>query len=233
MKNVIFLIIASDDNSCYGNMKNILNLYYKKYEKSHNLKYFFVYLDESITDNILVKKNNIYVKGKESIVPGIITKTMTALKYINNNYDYDILVRTNLSSFYNLENLYSLLDSSIFEPDNVAIGYRPFNSFISGTSIILSKTIALRLYNQYNNNNRYASSNSNSNDDVLISDILKQLGIRLTSLPSTSDIKMMIDINNPLPDDISNILFFRVKSQDRMYDADIVFNHLAKLLYIL
>lgn len=228
MKNVIFLIIASDDNSCYGNMKNILNLYYKKYEKSHNLKYFFVYLDESITDNILVKENNIYVKGKESIVPGIITKTMTALKYINNNYDYDILVRTNLSSFYNLENLYSLLDSNIFESDNVAIGYRPFNSFISGTSIILSKTIALRLYNQYNNNNRYAISNII--DDVLISDILKHLGIRLTSLPSTSDIKMMIDINNPLPDDISNILFFRVKSQDRMYDADIVFNHLAKLL---
>ena len=231
MKNVIFLIIASDDDSCYGNMKNILNLYYKKYENSHNLKYFFVYLDESITDNILVKENNIYVKGKESIVPGIITKTMTAVKYINNNYDYYILVRTNLSSFYNLENLYSLLDSNIFEPDNVAVGYRPFNSFISGTSIILSKTIALRLYNQYNNNNLYASSNSN--DDVLISDILKQLGIRLTSLPSTSDIKMMIDINNQLPDDISNILFFRVNSQDRMYDADIVFNHLAKLLCIL
>ena len=48
---------------------------------------------------------------------------------------------------------------------NVAIGYRPFNSFISGSSIILSKTIALRLYNQYNNNNRYSSSNRN--DDVL------------------------------------------------------------------
>lgn len=224
MKNVIFLIIASDDISCYDTMKNTLNLYYKPYEKSHNFKYFFIYLDESLTDDILVKENNIYVKGTESIIPGILKKTMIALNYINCTYDYDILVRTNLSSFYNLDNLYNLLDSNIFDVQTEAIGYRPFNTFLSGTSIILSKTIALRLYNEFNN---YKDTIP---DDVIISTLLQKLGINFKSLPNTHTNKMLIDINQPLPNDSSNILFFRVKSQNRTYDADIVFDHLAKML---
>jgi hypothetical protein len=224
MKNIILLILVSEDNKCYNEMKIIVNSYCNLYKDSHNLKYFFIQLNESIPDSILVKENNIYVRGKESIIPGILKKTMEPLNYINNNYDYDIVIRTNLSSFYNLDNLYRLTDTKMFDNNNIAIGYRPFNSFISGTSIILSKINALKLcnYSLYNNNN--------ANDDVIISDILKRIGIPLISLPTNYHELLMIDINQQVPDDISNILFFRVKSLNRMYDVD-VFKQLYKRIY--
>jgi hypothetical protein len=227
MKNIILLIIASEDNKCYNEMKYIINSYCKLYKDSHNLKYFFIQLNESIPDSILVKENNIYVRGKESLIPGILKKTIESLNYINNNYDYDIVIRTNLSSFYNLDNLYRLIDTKIFDNNNIAIGYRPFNTFISGTSIILSKINALKLcdytlYKDVYNNNR--------NDDVIISDILKRIGIPLISLPTNYHELIMNDNNQQVPDDISNILFFRVKSLNRMYDVD-VFKQLYKRIY--
>jgi len=227
MKNIILLIIASEDNKCYNEMKYIINSYCKLYKDSHNLKYFFIQLNESIPDSILVKENNIYVRGKESLIPGILKKTIESLNYINNNYDYDIVIRTNLSSFYNLDNLYRLIDTKIFDNNNIAIGYRPFNTFISGTSIILSKINALKLcdytlYKDVYNNNR--------NDDVIISEILKRIGIPLISLPTNYHELIMNDINQQVPDDISNILFFRVKSLNRMYDVD-VFKQLYKRIY--
>jgi len=40
MKNIILLIIASEDNKCYNEMKYIINSYCKLYKDSHNLKYF-------------------------------------------------------------------------------------------------------------------------------------------------------------------------------------------------
>ena len=224
MKNIILLILVSEDNKCYNEMKIIVNSYCNLYKDSHNLKYFFIQLNESIPDSILVKENNIYVKGKESIIPGILKKTMESLNYINNNYDYDIVIRTTVASFFNLDNLYMLTDTKIFDNNNIAIGYRPFNSFISGTSIILSKINALKLcnYSLY--------KDKEDNDDVIISRILQQLGIPLISLPTNCREFLMIDINQQVPDDISNILFFRVKSQDRMYDVD-VFKQLYKRVY--
>jgi hypothetical protein len=67
-------------------------------------------------------------------------------------------------------------------------------------------------------------------DDVIISDILKQIGIPLISLPTNYHELLMTDINQQVPDDISNILFFRVKSLDRKHDVD-VFKQLYKRIY--
>ncbi len=72
--------------------------------------------------------------------------------------------------------------------------------------------------------------NNNRNDDVIISDILKRIGIPLISLPTNYHELIMNDINQQVPDDISNILFFRVKSLNRMYDVD-VFKQLYKRIY--
>jgi len=223
MKNIIFLIISSYDIPAYCIMKNIIDLYCEKSKKKYSLKHFFLEFSKSIPDNILVKENTIYVKGEESIIPGIFYKTMHALMYINNNYDYDIVIRTNLSSFFNLDNLYKLIDTKIFDNNNIAVGYRPFNTFISGTSIILPKKVSLKLCNKERNNSKI-------HDDVLISRILKKIGISLISLPGDNRELMMIDINQQVPDDISNILFFRVKSQDRAHDSE-VFKRLAIRIY--
>lgn len=41
----------------------------------------------------------------ESFTPGIITKTMNAMKYINHKYSYDYVVRTNVSTVINIKNM--------------------------------------------------------------------------------------------------------------------------------
>lgn len=221
MKEVIFLIISSTDHSIYNLMKNIIDLYCEKMKLLYSLKHFFVEFKEDMDENnnILLEKNNLFIKGKESLIPGILIKTKKALNYINANYTFDYIIRTNLSSFWNIPHLFNLFDS--FENNNLATGVIIFNHFITGTGIILSKDISLEL--------EKINENILIPDDVAISDYLQQI----TQLKRINESEMyyLITKYSKIPDDISNILYFRIKTDgDREYDG-ILFKQLAEKIY--
>lgn len=222
MKKIIFLIISSHHLPVYKIMREIIVLYFEKMKKIYPIDYFFVEFDNNITEEVCIIKNNILVKGEESIIPGMIIKTHKALKFINNNYNYDILIRTNLSSFWNIPYLYKISEN--FKENNLATGVIIFSSFITGTGIIITKDIAISLEKIIN------YENTKINEDLLISEYLKDI-TTITALDETNMFYLCKGVNNEIPDNIENILYFRIKSDgDRCYDGE-TFKILLKQIY--
>ena len=137
---IIFLIISSNDQDVYLQMKSLSPIYYSLYS---NIKHFFIEVKNVMTESIIEENNFLYVKGDETVIPGMYQKTMKAIEYLSKNYTYDYIVRTNLSSFWNIPNLFKLCDT--FPKTNFAGGYN-IQGFISGTGIIMSPDVASILY---------------------------------------------------------------------------------------
>ena len=147
----IVLIVASTDKQIYNEFKKI----WKKYKDSNsNYKVFFVYtkntaegLDidpdcdiiyDDLTENMTDPFNNInsFIKIQRSI------------KYINENYNYKYIVRTNLSTFWDFNNLDKIIEK--LPTENVFYGppancYVTGVPFICGAYIIMSKDVAQKV----------------------------------------------------------------------------------------
>ena len=232
MKTVIFLIISSQNEPIYKFMKDCFRIYAETFQRNQMHHYptsfhFLYYFVEYTTDNFHVDNDTIYVKGEESIVPGIFLKTIKAFQFINRNLEYDIVVRTNLSSFWNLPLLFEFLQQ--YDEPRLATGIQMFSSFLSGTGILLSKTVAVELVQVFHAflNQDKALLNEN-HDDVLLTHYLQKIAT-ITPLPEST----VLFLTHPdciLPEDVSNILYFRVKTEERLQDA-ILFTKLMKKMY--
>ena len=91
-------------------MKKILEEHHKNYQT--NIKYFFITFDEfQIEDVVLENENTISFKGKDSLVPGVLDKTIRGFDYIVNilNIDFDYLIRSNISTVIDF-NYFPLLE---------------------------------------------------------------------------------------------------------------------------
>lgn len=115
----ILLVIASSDeaNDNYFLKKiqpesrpffPILKRIYQAYmNECEDIKIFFVYGDSGIKG---ANDCDLVFDIPENDYPGIITKTISAMEYVNQNYDYDFIIRTNLSTFWDLDKLSKRLD---------------------------------------------------------------------------------------------------------------------------
>lgn len=161
MYKLIILIISSP-GTIYEEFKRLQLKYLKLYETE--LKFFFVEFKNDINQDIIIDDYNIYIKGSESINPGMIIKTCKAINWINQNYEYEILLRTNLSTLLNLENIFKFID---LLPKKNSFGGFSFCGFITGTGIFMSKYDSEILVSKY----EFLNLN-NINEDVLISQCL-------------------------------------------------------------
>ena len=86
-----------------------------------------------------LRGDEIWVNCPESISPGIHLKTKAAFEYFLENEEFDIVIRTNLSSLFHLEKLYNwLLDKP---RENASFGYLTFSSFLSGCGYGLTRDV--------------------------------------------------------------------------------------------
>jgi hypothetical protein len=209
-------------------MKRLTRMYMCKY--SYNINFFFVESDPNIRPDMEIIGNDIFIKNKETYIPGIFIKTIKALKYINDNYNYDYLIRTNVSSFFNIENMLKYLSN--LPKEKYAIGFTlnlpKYGNFLHGTSTIITKDISHYLYQYYNN------FDLKIEDDVLISLILKSQNITLNVLDE-SQIQFLIDDNydesKPKFLEHDNILYYRIKNnKDRNIDI-MYFKFLLNKIY--
>ena len=81
-------------------------------------RFFFVFADPSLPMEAVCKEDCIYCKCEESLEPGIFLKTMMALRFCENEFIYDFILRTNLSSFWN----FSVLSLDILSNLDISIG---------------------------------------------------------------------------------------------------------------
>jgi beta-1,4-mannosyl-glycoprotein beta-1,4-N-acetylglucosaminyltransferase len=103
---VIVLIIASREPS-YDQFTQC----WREYMNSRDDIYsFFIYSDITIKYDFVVTRDTITHKSAECNVPGIFLKTTASMKLCERLFDYDYLLRTNLSSFFHFPRMLSYLD---------------------------------------------------------------------------------------------------------------------------
>ncbi len=142
----ILLILASDNTSLYRQFRKI----YQEYLYSNsNIKVFFVYGNEF--SDIPKDHDLIYTDIEENYFPGMITKTIRAMDYIDKNYDYDFLVRTNLSTFWDFERLLERLEKQ--PKENCITGTlrqckyegKMSSHYVAGINLVLSRDLVKEL----------------------------------------------------------------------------------------
>ncbi len=153
----IFLIIDSDIpyNEIY---KSHRERWIKSFSYYNNAQYFFIKFNNELQTDILIENNYIVFKGSESYIPGILNKTLKAMSLIYEFYNFDYLIRTNLSSCWQPY----LLENALIRTDSVhaVIGIHNGITFPSGAGIIIPKNKVLFILNNIND------FNNNLPDDV-------------------------------------------------------------------
>ena len=148
----------------YENMQKVLNNYYKKF--NDNVSTYFVKYNEYVKNTYgkeyYIEDNIIYINGKETFIPGILEKTLLAFKYVN-NFNYDYLVRSNISTIIEFNRLISYLEENpIYYYGTGKLVNLQWNGggifdstwygtlFASGTSIIFTKKAVNEIINNMN-----------------------------------------------------------------------------------
>jgi hypothetical protein len=219
----IFLIIDSDNLECYKNNREILQNAFQHYNQL--CLTLFIRNSETIEGDILLQDNILYFKGSESQVPGIMQKTVKAFEYCLHNYSFDYLIRTNLSSFWDIENLERYNAKTPITEVTCIIGNFPTFSFPSGSGYIVPQKYIEPIVQQKNN-----ISYTMDNDDVVMGIVFAQLGIPM-KLGMRCDLYDDIRNNMLTSEDILRYrneghYHYRIKGHDRAIDT-----RLMHLLY--
>jgi hypothetical protein len=204
----------------YQLLKSYQKIYLDKFK--NDIKFFFIEYKNDITDNIIEIDDFIFIKGNEDpIIPNLLNKTILAIDYVKKKYDFDYILRTNLSSIWNINKLLSLYNE--IPRNNFFGGHVNFNSFITGTGIFISRDFIEKLLN-INIHNFCVL------DDLSISKHMINNGIKMYYFNNMSNYKMnyqildenVTDINSPYHknnileiDDnsyIDDILYFRIRN---------------------
>ena len=134
----------------YDQMYEITRKYYSKFS---NVKTIYYRFNPNISQEYELIADVLNIKGQESYVPGILDKTVKALDYINKNFTFDYLVRSNISTIIRFD---ALSDELVKNPIQYGAGVKMIlnaldppagivdNTYIgtiygSGTAIIFSK----------------------------------------------------------------------------------------------
>ena len=127
MYRIVILVIGSRKNAVVRTDKTEIKTEYPKkiydqfilkywkkfseYLKVHhkNVKLFYIFGSIPIDDLNLPKEDVLMFDMKESY-DNILKKTIESFKYINNNLEYDYVIRTNLSTFIHIDNLFKVIE---------------------------------------------------------------------------------------------------------------------------
>lgn len=227
---VLILIVSSDDLPVYKQMREMTPLYMDRFADHHRLQYFFVEFDESAS-NMRHEPHRLVFPGAESTVPGVYLKTIRAMEYVLDYYpddSFDFVVRTNLSTFWNIPNLLRFLED---KPTTQFAGGFCNQGFISGVAIILSKDYCRLLVDHIH------PEWAKHTDDILIAEVLWHYGARFHSIREFKLGYLRGEYYDPIPDNymiienhrrdlsktsfsiIDDVLCFRVYTPSRADDA--------------
>lgn len=138
----IILILASNNNNIYNNCREI----WKKYMNlNKNIGIFFVYgkLFKPL-ENYDSETDFIFDDIPESY-PVYIHKSIKAFEILNLKYNYDYLIRTNLTTFWDLNklemNLENLPKEKCYYGDGPLPTYDHRGYYVSGTDTIVSRDL--------------------------------------------------------------------------------------------
>ena len=231
--DIVMLVIASRGNRYDKLINNYWSklINYIKTNNINNIKIFLIFGNNVKTSDLnLNEEDKLILNTPENYIPGILDKTINAFTVINNSYNYKHIIRTNLSSFFILDNVIkrsnALEDTNVYSGVNGVCGKTNI-PFISGASMWLSR-----------DNVQYIIDNQSSLDKKLIDDvaigkllinhkkgILKRYDIVNSDIEIQDKITLLNNIIN------NNHYHIRVKS-NRNDDTDINYmNKFTEIMY--
>lgn len=212
----IMLILDSDNLPIYEYNRSV----WEKYMNiDSDIFCIFIKYNPNIDNEILYEenKNTLYIKGIEKYeCKSILFKTIRALKFCHENFEYKYIVRTNLSSFWNFSNLKEYLKQR--QHGKYLIGWLVNNKnhceiqFISGTGIIIPNNLVPLIFNH--KDTKYIM------DDIEITEFYRKKNIKimcarrkLHNFVSKFEFKSKQEIDNHF-EKIKNqkIVYYRVKN---------------------
>ena len=238
----IILIIASNDTEFYKNARKV----WKKYMNINpTVKVFFVYeelsspLEESNSSDIIYSDVNSNLTSST-----ILVKTLRAMYAINKYYSYDYFIRTNISTFWDLNRIENLLkecpktacyagghDLSPFlirGETNIVIS----TPLYSGVCIIFTPDIVKNILNNIN------KLNYNLPDDIALGLYMSTIECNTMTYNSrtyyekygpTDENDIINEINMAIQ---NNYVYHRVKNSNGREMTDLmIYNHLLKYVY--
>lgn len=197
----------------------------------NNIKIIFICDSDTDTSNISDYNDNIFRSNSDtSLIPGILIKTIELFEHVNNNYNYNFILRTNISSMFIIEKIMKLINTlSINNTYTGILGNHNNINFVSGACIIISKDCTEELIENKNN------LNYSILDDLAIANILsykaKPINNRydicdcIDYLTSEQLNKHYLNIIN------NNFSHIRIKNNNRLIDIQI-FEYLSNKLNI-
>jgi hypothetical protein len=137
-----------------------------------------VFIRTSEVDEIEYRNKMLYLPNSAEDL-NILDKSILSMKWLLDNWEFDLLIRTNVSTYFELDKLYKLL-SNYWEEENFFGGYVLFSDkyteevknlgFVSGAGLVISINLVNLL--AQGNLRKYSSFP----DDVAISSFFYSLG---------------------------------------------------------
>jgi len=149
----INLVLYSNDKE-YDKMYDLTKKYYSKFS---NVKTIYYRFDENIINEYELNDDILLIKGKETYIPGILEKTVSAFKYIENHYKFDYMIRSNISTIVDFDLLIEYLQGTPVQYGgglkNIISGDKNHPDlenlvYASGTSILFSKSVLKEFLNK-------------------------------------------------------------------------------------
>jgi hypothetical protein len=151
--SIVNLVLYSNDSE-YDKMYALTKKYYSRFS---NVKTIYYKFDERLTNEYELKDDILLIKGKETYIPGILDKTVSAFQYIDKYYEFDYMIRSNISTIVDFDLLTEYLQE---QPIKYGGGLK--NSitgdknhpdlekliYASGTSIIFSRSVLKEFLNK-------------------------------------------------------------------------------------
>jgi hypothetical protein len=225
--SIINLVLYSN-NEEYDEMYKLTKNYYKKFNNVTTIYYKF---NDNNTEEYELVDDILNIKGTETYVPGILDKTIKAFQYVNNNYKFDYIIRSNISTIINFDLLCQQLETNPIEyggkklvlwiiniPDGIIDTTYFGTEYAAGTSIILSKNTVNEIIN---------------NKDKLLYNIIDDVSLKLLIDKELNHIKQnyisesqyffVPNLNSNSAEIIEliknkNYIFYRNRQHDRKID---------------
>lgn len=235
---IINLVLYSNDNE-YDNMYHLTRKYYNQFS---NVKTIYYKFNDKNTREYELVDDILNIKGKETYIPGILDKTIKAFQYIedNDNYKFDYLIRSNISTIVDFDLLTEYLQDTSIEYGgglkNTITGDKNHPDlenliYASGTAIILSRSSLKEFLNKKQNLRKDLI------DDVSIGVIMRDhlQNIKQHYIPENR-FKFIPNENgnrSKITDSIKNksYIFYRNRQDDRKIDVaqmEIIIDYLQR-----
>lgn len=109
---MLVLIVATDSDEFYRNCERMWRQRMQAYQLRYPMmQYYFLKCRSTQDTEVIIDEaeHDVYVRGEESVVPGIGRKTMRAFELLSIKAAYDYTLRSNISSVFLLDRYYAWL----------------------------------------------------------------------------------------------------------------------------